>query len=151
MTGDQRVVSHIVELRRIDADAEDLIHQLTACGVMVAIQLKACTACAHRSAACRRDKQGHCRAIGCGHTDVEWLTFLKEIDHETPKEETLHLIADNDATQEHPVVKKSLAEHLHRGVLTASPELIGAIDDDIAHNNKPRPFIWTKNARSILQ
>ncbi|CAB1368775.1 transposase (fragment) [Denitratisoma oestradiolicum] len=32
------------------------------------------------------------------------------------------------------------------------PELIGAIDEYIAHHNtKPKPFIWTKSARDILQ
>jgi len=32
------------------------------------------------------------------------------------------------------------------------PELIGAIDEYIAHHNtQPKPFIWTKSARDILQ
>jgi hypothetical protein len=32
------------------------------------------------------------------------------------------------------------------------PELIDAIDEYIAHHNtKPKPFIWTKSARDILQ
>jgi hypothetical protein len=32
------------------------------------------------------------------------------------------------------------------------PEVIAAIDDYIAHHNtKPKPFIWTKSARDILQ
>ena len=115
------------------------------------------------------------------HTHVEWLTFLKKIDRETPKEKPLHLIADNYATHKHPVVQKWLAKHprfnmhftptsaswlnmierffrditterLRRGVFTSVPELIGAIDDYIAHHNtKPKPFIWTKSARDILQ
>ena len=35
---------------------------------------------------------------------------------------------------------------------TSVPELIGAIDAYIAHHNtKPKPFIWTKSARDILQ
>lgn len=29
------------------------------------------------------------------HTHAEWLKFLKKIDRETPKDKTLHLIADN--------------------------------------------------------
>jgi transposase len=115
------------------------------------------------------------------HTHAEWLTFLKKIDRETPKEKTLHLIADNYATHKHPVVQKWLAKHprfnmhftptsaswlnmverffrditterLRRGVFTSVPELIGAIDEYIAHHNtKPKPFIWTKSARDILQ
>jgi hypothetical protein len=43
-------------------------------------------------------------------------------------------------------------ERLRRGVFTSLPELIGAIDACIAHHNtKPKPFIWTKSARDILQ
>jgi transposase len=115
------------------------------------------------------------------HTHAEWLTFLKKIDRETPKEKTLHLIADNYATHKHPVVQAWLEKHprfkmhftptsaswlnmverffrdittarLRRGVFTSVPELIGAIDEYIAHHNtKPKPFIWTKSARDILQ
>jgi hypothetical protein len=39
-----------------------------------------------------------------------------------------------------------------RGVFTSVPELIEAIDQYIAHRNtNPKPFIWTKSARDILQ
>jgi len=32
------------------------------------------------------------------------------------------------------------------------PELIAAIDEYVAHHDtKPKPFIWTKSARDILQ
>jgi transposase len=115
------------------------------------------------------------------HTHVEWLKFLKKIDRETPKDKALHLIADNYATHKHPVVQDWLAKHprfhmhftptsaswlnmverffrditterLRRGVFTSVPELIGAIDEYIAHHNiQPKPFIWTKSARDILQ
>ena len=115
------------------------------------------------------------------HTHVEWLKFLRKIDRETPKDKILHLIADNYATHKHPVVQEWLTKHprfnmhftptsaswlnmverffrditterLRRGVFTSVPELIGAIDEYIAHhNNKPKPFIWTKSARDILQ
>ena len=115
------------------------------------------------------------------HTHAEWLKFLRKIDRETPKEKMLHLIADNYATHKHPSVLKWLENHprfvmhftptsaswlnmverffrditterLRRGVFTSVPELIGAIDDYIAHHNtKPKPFIWTKSARDILQ
>jgi transposase len=115
------------------------------------------------------------------HTHAEWLKFLKKIDRETPKDKMLHLIADNYATHKHPAVQDWLAKHprfqmhftptsaswlnmierffrditterLRRGVFTSVPELIGAIDDYIAHHNtKPKPFIWTKSARDILQ
>jgi hypothetical protein len=37
-------------------------------------------------------------------------------------------------------------------VFTSVPELIGAIDEYFAHHNtQPKPFIWTKSARNILQ
>ena len=115
------------------------------------------------------------------HTHVEWLKFLRQINRETPKDKTLHLIADNYATHKHPAVQEWLAKHprfnmhftptsaswlnmverffrditterLRRGVFTSVPELIGAINEYIAHHNtKPKPFIWTKSARDILQ
>jgi transposase len=115
------------------------------------------------------------------HTHVEWLKFLRQIDRQTPKDKTLHLIADNYATHKHPKVQEWLAQHprfvmhftptsaswlnmverffrditverLRRGVFHNVPELINAIDEYIAHHNDaPKPFIWTKSARDILQ
>jgi len=115
------------------------------------------------------------------HTHVEWLKFLRQIDRQTPKDKTLHLIADNYATHKHPAVQAWLVKHprvhmhftptsaswlnmverflrditterLRRGVFTSVPELIQAIDRYIAHHNiKPKPLIWTKSARDILQ
>jgi len=115
------------------------------------------------------------------HTHVEWLKFLRQIDRQTPKDKTLHLIADNYATHKHPKVQEWLAQHprvvmhftptsaswlnmverffrditverLRRGVFHNVPELISAIDEYIAHHNEaPKPFIWTKSARDILQ
>ena len=115
------------------------------------------------------------------HTHAEWLKFLGKIDRETPKNKTLHLIADNYATHKHPAVQEWLAKHprfhmhftptsaswlnmvkrffrdittdrLRRGVFTSVPELEDAIDEYVAHHNdNPKPFIWTKSARDILQ
>ena len=115
------------------------------------------------------------------HTHIEWLKFLRQINRETPKDKTLHLIADNYATHKHPAVQEWLAKHprfnmhftptsaswlnmverffrdltterLRRGVFTSVPDLVKAIDDYVAHHNtNPKPFIWTKNARDILQ
>jgi transposase len=115
------------------------------------------------------------------HTHLEWLKFLKKIDRETPKDKTLHLIADNYATHKHPAVQEWLAkrprfnmhftptsaswlnmverffrdlttERLRRGVFTSVPELVGAINEYVQHHNtNPKPFIWTKSARDILQ
>ena len=115
------------------------------------------------------------------HTHIEWLKFLRQIDRETPKDKTLHLIADNYATHKHPAVQAWLAKHprfnmhftptsaswlnmverffrditterLRRGVFASVPELVAAIDEYVAHHNtNPKPFIWTKSARDILQ
>jgi transposase len=115
------------------------------------------------------------------HTHAEWLKFLRKIDRETPKGKTLHLIAVNYATHKHPAVQEWLAKHprfnmhftptsaswlnmverffrditterLRRGVFTSVPELEAAIDEYVAHHNtNPKPFIWTKSARDILQ
>ena len=41
---------------------------------------------------------------------------------------------------------------LRRGVVTSVAELEAAIDEYVAHHNTdPKPFIWTKSARDILQ
>ena len=115
------------------------------------------------------------------HTHVEWLKFLRQIERETPKDKTLHLIADNYATHRHPLVQEWLDKHprfnmhftptsaswlnmverffrdisenrLRRGVFTSVPELVTAIDEYVVHHNTdPKPFIWTKSARDILQ
>ena len=115
------------------------------------------------------------------HTHLEWLRFLRQIDREAPKDKTLHLIADNYATHKHPTVQQWLAKHprfhmhftptsaswlnmverffrdltterLRRGVFTSVPDLIAAIEHHVAHHNAdPKPFIWSKSARDILQ
>lgn len=115
------------------------------------------------------------------HTHTEWLKFLRQIDRATPKGKALHLIVDNYATHKHPKVLAWLKKHprfhmhftptsaswmnmierffrdittarLRRGVFTNVPELVAAIEEYIAHHNEnPKPFIWTKSARDILQ
>jgi transposase len=115
------------------------------------------------------------------HRHTEWLAFLRQIDRETPKDKTLHLIADNYATHKHPKVQAWLAQHprfhmhftptsaswlnmveryfrdlsverLARGVFRSVPELVAAIDEYVAvHNRNPKPFIWTAKAHDILQ
>ncbi len=115
------------------------------------------------------------------HRHIEWLKFLRKIERETPKDKTIHLIADNYATHKHPKVQKWLDKHprfvmhftptsaswlnmverffrditterLRRGVFASVPDLVAAIDEYIEHHNiNPKPFIWTKRARDILQ
>ena len=114
------------------------------------------------------------------HRHIEWLAFLRQIDRETPKDKTLHLICDNYATHKHPKVQQWLAKHprihvhftptsaswlnmverffrdltterLRNGVFRSVPELIAAIEEYIAlHNANPKPFIWTAKAHDIL-
>ena len=43
-------------------------------------------------------------------------------------------------------------DRLRRGVFTSVAELESAIDEYVAHHNtNPKPYIWTKSARDILQ
>jgi len=43
-------------------------------------------------------------------------------------------------------------EQIRRGVFTSVAELIAAINHYVTHHNtQPKPFIWTKSARDILQ
>lgn len=115
------------------------------------------------------------------HRHTEWLKFLRQIDRATPKEKTLHLICDNYSTHKHAKVRAWLEKHprfhvhftptsaswlnmverffrsltsdrLRRGVFHSVPHLIVAIDDYIAtHNENPKPFIWTAQAKDILE
>lgn len=114
------------------------------------------------------------------HRHQEFLSFIKKIEKETPKDLDLHLIVDNYATHKHEKVKAWLKRnkrvHLHfiptssswlnlverffglltekqlkRGVFTSVKELENTIKDFIkAHNNHGKPFIWTKTAEQIL-
>ena len=114
------------------------------------------------------------------HRHIEWLAFLRQINRETPRDKSLHLICDNYATHKHPVVKQWLAEHprfhvhftptsaswlnmverffrdittkrLRNGVFRSVPELTTAIKEYIAlHNKNPKPFVWTAKAQDIL-
>jgi transposase len=114
------------------------------------------------------------------HRHEEFLKFLRKVDRETPKGLQLHLICDNYATHKHPDVKAWLAKHprvhmhftptssswlnlverwfreltdkaLRRGVFHSVPDLIAKIEEYLdAHNNNPKPFVWTATADEIL-
>ena len=114
------------------------------------------------------------------HRHIEWLTFMRQINRETPKDKSIHLVCDNYATHKHPNVKEWLAKHprihvhftptsaswlnmverffrditterLRNGVFRSVPELTAAIKEYIAvHNKNPKPFIWTAKAKDIL-
>lgn len=115
------------------------------------------------------------------HRHEEWLKFLRQIDRETQKDKSVHLICDNYATHKHPKVKDWLAKHprfsvhftptsaswlnmverffrdltterLRRGVFRSVPDLIAEIRQYIVvHNDNPKPFVWTAKANDILQ
>jgi transposase len=114
------------------------------------------------------------------HRHQEWLSFLRKIDRNTPRNKELHLIADNYATHKHPEVKAWLAKHprfhmhftptsaswlnmverffrdlsenqLRRAVFRSVPELVSTIEQYVErHNRDPKPFIWTAKASDIL-
>lgn len=114
------------------------------------------------------------------HRHQEFLSFLRQIDKEVPKDLDIHLVLDNYATHKHPNVKKWLASrpryHVHftptyaswlnqverwfavitqkairRGSFRNVRGLIKRIDDFVKqYNRKTSPFAWTATADSIL-
>lgn len=114
------------------------------------------------------------------HRHNEFLMFLKTIEKEVPAGLQVHLILDNYATHKHPNVKAWLVKHprfhlhftptssswlnlverwfreltdkaLRRGVFHSVPDLIAAIESYLAaHNDQPRPLVWTATAENIL-
>jgi transposase len=115
------------------------------------------------------------------HRHEEFLKFLRQINRETPADRELHLILDNYGTHNHEVVRDWLDQHprfhLHFTPTSSSwlnlverwfweitrkrirresfknvPELIQTIEDYIRVNNKnPKPFVWTKRPKDILE
>src|SRR5664279_2665841 len=114
------------------------------------------------------------------HRHTEFLTFLRTVDKEVPKGLQVHLICDNYATHKHAKVTAWLAKHprfhmhftptssswlnlverwfreltdkaLRRGVFHSVPDLIEKIEEYLdAHNDDPKPFVWTATADDIL-
>jgi transposase len=121
---------------------------------------------------------GECHAR---HRSKEFITFLKRLDRETPGDLDLHLIVDNSSTHKSPPVRRWLARHprvhlhftptssswlnlverwfaeitrtrLRRGTFESLPALLRAIHDYLEHYNRaPKPFVWTKDADTILR
>jgi transposase len=115
-----------------------------------------------------------------GHTNREFLRFLRKVDKEVPKGLGTHMIMDNYGTHGHDDVQAWLAKHprfhfhftptssswlnlverwfreltdkaIRRGVFRSVPELVAAIEAYLAANNKsPKPFVWTATAEQIL-
>jgi transposase len=114
------------------------------------------------------------------HRNGEFVKFLRTIERQVPKGLQVHLIVDNYGTHTHANVKAWLAKHprfhlhftptssswlnmverwfrdltdkaIRRGVFRSFPELIAAIQDYLqAHNDDPKPFMWTATAEEIL-
>ncbi len=106
---------------------------------------------------------------------------MRTVDKNVPHGLQIHLILDNYATHKHANVSAWLVKHprfhlhftptssswlnlverwfreltekaLRRGVFHSVPDLIAAIEDYLdAHNDEPKPLIWTAIAESILE
>ncbi|MBA2462011.1 MAG: IS630 family transposase [Actinobacteria bacterium] len=115
------------------------------------------------------------------HRHQEFLKFLRHLDREFPAELDLHLIVDNYRTHKHDNVNAWLAKHprfhlhftptssswlnlverwfrelsdkaLRRGVFHSVPDLTTAIENFLAaHNEDPKPFVWTASIDAILE
>jgi putative transposase len=115
------------------------------------------------------------------HRHQEFLSFLKHIDANVPKDLDIHLIIDNYATHKHAKVRTWLASHpryhvhytptyaswlnqverwfglitqqaIRRGSFRSVKELIRNIQTFVDHyNEKAAPFIWTATADSIFK
>jgi transposase len=114
------------------------------------------------------------------HRAIEFLKFLKTIDHNVPDHLVVHLVLDNASSHKTPTVRRWLARH-PRFVLHFTPtssswinlverwfgELttkllrrgqhrsVRALNADIRHwidtwNENPRPYVSTKTAEQIL-
>lgn len=114
------------------------------------------------------------------HRQQEFLRFLDQIERTVPAGLDIHLVLDNYATHKTPKVAAWFQNrpryHLHftpttgswlnqverwfakiterrirRGVFKSVDELISAIDDYIAANNRaPKSFVWTATAKLII-
>jgi transposase len=115
------------------------------------------------------------------HRHQEWIKFLRLIDKETPSDLDIHLIVDNYATHKHEKVKNWMKQHprfhmhftptssswlnviegffakltqkrLSRGIFKSVADLKKAIKEFIeAHNQDPKPFLWTATADKIIE
>jgi putative transposase len=114
------------------------------------------------------------------HRHQEFLSFLRQIDSNVPKEFSVHLVLDNYAAHKHQTVKSWLRRHpryqlhfvptysswlnqverwfalitqraIRRGSFRSVKELIAKIDHFVAnYNEKAKPFAWVATADSIL-
>ena len=114
------------------------------------------------------------------HRSVEFRQFLDAIEVQVPAGLEVHIIVDNYGTHKTAIIRKWFAKrprfHIHftptygswinlverwfaeltnkrirRGVFRSVKDLEAAIREYIdAHNEEPKPFVWTKTADQIL-
>jgi transposase len=114
------------------------------------------------------------------HRSVEFRKFLDLVDDSVPADLEVHLVMDNYSTHKSPLIRNWLAKrpryHVHftptygswinqverwfalltgrqikRGAHRTVRELESAIKEFLgAHNEEPKPFVWTKSADEIL-
>jgi putative transposase len=114
------------------------------------------------------------------HRHQEYLSFLREIDDNVPKDLQVHIIVDNYITHKHRRVKRWLAArprfHVHftptyaswlnqveiwfnritqqairRGTFSSVKELVQKIDHYVQNSNRrAQPFVWTATPDSIF-
>src|SRR6058998_1868320 len=114
------------------------------------------------------------------HRSAQFREFLDLIDAHVPRRLDVHIIMDNYSTHKTPLIRNwfakrprfhvhftptygswlSLVErwfaeltnkHLRRGAYQSVPKLKAAIQEFIdAHQENPKPFVWTKTADQIL-
>ena len=114
------------------------------------------------------------------HRHGEFIRFLNSVEAAVPAGKIVHVILDNYAAHKHPRVRAWLSRHprwvfhftptsaswlnavegffsaltrrrLRRGTFTGIVDLQAAIKRYIAeHNQRARPFVWTKPAAQIL-
>ena len=115
------------------------------------------------------------------HRHQEFIRFLNAVEREVPPGKIIHVILDNYGTHKHPKVMASLTRHprfifhftptscswlnavesffakltkrrLKRGVFHSIVDLQAAIKRYIdQHNDDPKPFTWTKSAKTIIE
>ena len=108
------------------------------------------------------------------------VRFLDRVDQATPAADAIHVILDNLSTHKSPPVQHWLRRHprvtfhfiptssswlnlverwfaeitrtrLRRGTFENLPTLLRAIREYLDHYNRsPKPFVWTKDADTIL-
>jgi transcriptional regulator with XRE-family HTH domain len=116
-----------------------------------------------------------------GHKAEQWIRFLNSIDRSTEPSLDIHIICDNYCTHKGHRTKRWLERHprfhlhftptsaswlnmierffrdltvnrLQRGVFESVAELEAAIEEYLdVHNENPKPYIWTAEAKDILE